>query len=451
MGKLRDAWSVIRGKASLAPAVEGSFGMFGQALSPSRDLNQLIKEGFKKNVVVFHCVDQLAKGVAHTPFVLKRKLGDGSLEDVTKHPVLELLKNPNPEQTWEELLYAFVAHYAIGGNSYMEAVGRGNFAADPVELWIKRPDRMRVVPGRAMVAAFEFRLGSGDPVRWPVDQVNGDTAILHLRTFAPLSEFYGMSPLESAALNVDQHNEGDIWNYNLVKKGATKPGVVTSDKILEQTQHQNLRARLNEQSGSRSVGEHMLLTGPNVKWQDMGISPKDLMQLENKEATARFICLAYNYPPFLLGLPSGATFNNVAEAKLHFWDSTQVPLIQKVVEKLNKWLLSKYGGSEELLFVPDFDQVPAMEPRRKETWERVMKGVSGGVVSANEAREEVGLDLREGEPLADALRFPSTSIPTNEALDEGGEGEGEGEDGDKSIYDELPETVARLKRGTPAK
>ncbi|MCR6646543.1 MAG: phage portal protein [Terricaulis sp.] len=75
------------------------------------------------------------------------------------HPLARLLARPNPEQTGVELLEAFYGHLQVAGNAYLEAASVEGAA--PSELYVLRPDRMRVIPGAdGWPVGWEHRVGA---------------------------------------------------------------------------------------------------------------------------------------------------------------------------------------------------------------------------------------------------------------------------------------------------
>ena len=82
-----------------------------------------------------------------------------------------------------------------------EAVGN----EAPEELWTLRPDRVKVVPGRAgWPEAWEYSV-DGRSVRIGRAE-DGWSPVMQLKLFHPTDDHYGFSPLEAAAFAIDVHN-----------------------------------------------------------------------------------------------------------------------------------------------------------------------------------------------------------------------------------------------------
>ncbi|MEM8552393.1 MAG: phage portal protein, partial [Pseudomonadota bacterium] len=174
----------------------------GRPVWTPRDYASLAREGFGKNPVVFRCVRMIAEAAASAPWLLY----DGSVE-VESHPVLALLKRPNPAQSGAALLEALYGHLLVAGNAYVEAV---TLRDQPRELFALRPDRMKVVPGPdGWPQAFQYTAGGRTA---EFRQEGRVPPILHLTLFHPLDDHYGFAPIEAAQTSLDIHNASGAWS-----------------------------------------------------------------------------------------------------------------------------------------------------------------------------------------------------------------------------------------------
>ncbi len=233
-------------------ALEGG----GRARWTPRDYAQLSREGYGKNAIVHRAVRLIAESIGGLTFLLY----EGAQEH-TAHPLLDLLARPNPRQDGATLLETIGAHLLLAGNAYVEAVtlaGEGGQANIQVrELYALRPDRMKVVPGPdGWPQAYEYTV-SGQTVRF--DQSAGLPPILHLTFFHPTDDYYGLAPLEAAAVAVDTHNAAAKWNKALLDNAARPSGALVYNGpegyVLADQQFERLKRELDEQyQGTRNAG-----------------------------------------------------------------------------------------------------------------------------------------------------------------------------------------------------
>ena len=183
----------------------------GQPQWSGRDYAAFAREAYSWNVVAFRSISMISEAVGRVDWDL------WSGGDIVENPRLRALwDRPNQEQSGPEFLKAVTGYLLIAGNSYIEAVtGGGN---EPVELWAKRPDLMKVIPGAdGMPVAYEYKENGR---RFVFE--NGE--IRHLKTFNPLNHFYGLSPVEPAMYGVDQHTEAQKWTQALLQNSAMPSG-----------------------------------------------------------------------------------------------------------------------------------------------------------------------------------------------------------------------------------
>ena len=359
----------------------------GRARWTPRDYAALAREGFCRNAIVYRAVRLTAESIGSLSFVLY----EGGREH-TSHPLLDLLARPNPRQDGASFLESVATHLLLAGNGYVEAVSLdGDNGAQGMpqvrELYALRPDRMKVVPGPdGWPQAYEYTV-AGATVRFAQDV--SQPPILHLTLINPLDDYYGLSPLEAAAVAVDTHNAAAKWNKALLDNAARPSGALVYSGpdgfLLSEEQFERLQAELEKQyQGTANAGRPLVLEG-GLDWKAMSLSPKDMDFMEAKHAAAREIALAFGVPPMLLAIPGDNTYSNYQEANRVFWRQTVLPLAGRIAGALTQWLAPSFGGG--LTLAVDTDRIEALSPDRAALWERVTKAP---FLTVNEKRAATG-------------------------------------------------------------
>ncbi|MCR9111799.1 MAG: phage portal protein [Rhodobacteraceae bacterium] len=359
------AQAVPEQKASATGRVAAWHSAGRVAWSP-RDTVSLTRTGFAGNPVGFRCVKMVAEAAASLSLVLQDEN-----ERFATHPVLDLIRSPNPAQGRAELFEALYGQLLLTGNAYVEAVGGGEGQV-PMELHVLRSDRMSVVPGAdGWPVAYEYAVG-GRKHRFDVSE--GPAVVCHLKSFHPQDDHYGFSPLQAAAQAVDVHNSASRWSKALLDNAARPSGAIVykgaeGQGSLSNDQYDRLVSEMeSHHQGARNAGRPMLLEG-GLDWKPMGFSPSDMEFQKTKESAAREIALAFGVPPMLLGIPGDATYSNYQEANRAFYRLTVLPLAMRVAAGVADWL-SQFSG-ERFELKPDLDQVPALATERDAQWSRV--------------------------------------------------------------------------------
>ena len=370
----------LQQKASAATPVLAFHGA-GRAAFMPRDLASLTKHGFINNPVGFRCVKMIAEAIAAAPIKVS---ADGTRYEA--HPVIELLRRPNQGNGYVDLVEALVAQLLLSGDAYLEAAGAEGGA--PKELYVLRSDRMRAVPGAdGWPVAYEYKVGA----RKHRFDMRADLApILHIKSFHPSDDHYGLSPIQAAALALDVHNSASRWSKALLDNAARPSGAIVykgtdGQSSLREDQYARLvdEIEINHQ-GARNAGRPMLLEG-GLDWKPMSLSPADMDFLEARAGAAREIALAFGVPPMLLGIPGDNTFANYREANTALWRTTILPLAQKMADALTHWLSESF---EDAKISCDLDGIPALAADREAKWKRVSEA---DFLTRDEKRALLGL------------------------------------------------------------
>ncbi len=360
--------SAARPRASLPEDRKAAFGdtllaLYGEAAPvwTERSAGALAREGFERNPIVYRAVRMVAEAAASVPLLLRED--DRELD---RHPLLDLLRRPNPRQSGPELLEAVFVHLMISGNAYVE---RLSVAGEAAELHALRPDQMTLVTGSdGWPVAYEQRVGTR--LR-RFDQTADPPPILHLGLFSPTDDHRGASPLAAAQVALDVHNAANTWNKALIDNAARPSGALvysSGDGTLTEDQFARLKRELAETfQGAFNAGRPMLLEG-GLDWKPLSLSPRDMDFVELKNGAAREIALAFGVPPMLLGIPGDNTYANYQEANRAFWRQTVLPLLTRTATALGVWL----GGSAgRIVLAVDQDAIPALASEREALWSRV--------------------------------------------------------------------------------
>ena len=148
-GRRRTAAPEVKDSAA-GPLI--AFTHAGRPVWTPRDYDSLAREGFAKNPVAYRCVRMIAEAAAAMPLTVF----EGGERAGPDHPLVRLLARANPEQSGAELFEALHGSLQTAGNAYLEASGEGL-----EELYVLRPDRVKVVPGaNGWPAAYDYTAGA---------------------------------------------------------------------------------------------------------------------------------------------------------------------------------------------------------------------------------------------------------------------------------------------------
>jgi len=351
-------------------------------LTSVSDYDALVREGYTKNIIVYRCVNLIAESVASVSFFVKER---GEIYE--KHPILDLISSPNPNNSKRTFIESIVSYLLLSGNAYIKPVYVDG-EKFPTELYVLRPDKVKVATyNNGHVRHYMYFVNNKK-------QIFDADDVIHLKLFNPFSEVYGLSPLSAAVKSVDFHNAISNHNIAILQNGGRPSGCLMLKNHgvpLSLKQRQILEEQLKESyAGVKNSGKIMLLEG-DFEWKEMGLSPKDMDFESAKKMAAREIAEAYSVPPILVGINDDATFTNYKEARFHFWEDTVLHYVDYILEEINSYICSRCQDDLELIY--DKNKIDALVPRRDSVWNSVTKA---DFLTINEKRKALGYPAIEG-------------------------------------------------------
>ena len=344
----------------------------------SSSYDDLAEIGYKKNVIVYRCVQLISRALASVDWVLQD--GDTIIQE---HEILNLMNKPNSKQYKTTFIEEAISYLLLSGNCYVFAKRIDD--KKPVNLYLLRPDRMSIIPGKeGLPIAYQYQI-AGKKQLFEVNQETGECDILHIKLFNPLDDWYGMSPIEVALGSINQHNSIAQQNTAFLQNGGRPSGALMYKSSIDPQKRNELKDNLRHlYEGGRNAGKILLLEG-NFEWKEMGLSPKDLDFISGKELAAKEIALAFGVPNILVGSMSSATFANYKEARYNLWEETLIPLLNIVAGEFSNWLQMLFKTSLKLWY--DMDSIPALISKREIEWRKIN---NADFLTNNEKREAVG-------------------------------------------------------------
>ncbi len=377
----------------------------GVAIWNKRNFETLAQDGYQRNVIAYAAINKIKRCVAGLEFCVYRDGKNGKEKVDQNHPMLKLFYNPNKLQSKEEFLGELVSDFCLSGNAFVQK----NETSIPLELFVITPEYVKVIQGNTGYPEGYSIQANGGIINYPFDIGTGKSEILHIKDYAPKDRLFGQSPLEAAAQSVDIFNEGQLWNYNLLKNGGEPSGVLKTSDTITDEQYDELKNMLSSTSGSRNAGKKLILEG-GLEYQQTGLNAKDMDFKEAQMLNARFIALAFGVPPQVINLAGAdSTFSNYEQATYSFYEDTILPITKTILNAFNRWLPLYY--KEEGLYIDiDYNSIKALDYKRAEKEQSVATLKQNGILSTNEARKALDYEVYE-QGGGDVILTPAGNLP----------------------------------------
>jgi HK97 family phage portal protein len=291
---------------------------------------------------VYIAVGFIAREGAQVEFEVFRRTGDHE-EQAKGHPFLDLLNAPNTYQSRYELMEALFGFRELVGNAYWFVDRAGQ---TPLEIIPLRPDRLRIVPGsnsKDMVAGYVYTV-SGQEV--PLDAEE----IIHFKRWHPMSDYYGLSPLQAAAVEAQSDLAMAQWNRQFFARDMAIPaGVVNIKSLIDNTTYDALKREWQAQYGGLGR-KTAFLRGAEIEFQTTGLNHQEMDFIQSRQFAKETIYQVFGVPPGLLD--KNATEANALAAERTFADKTLWPIAVAIGATLTR--LARYFEPDLIVRPKDF-------------------------------------------------------------------------------------------------
>jgi len=406
----------------------------GIAIQPPFDLGDLTYF-LEVNTEHYRCVKQKSLDVLKGGYTIAEvqrfdENGNEIEPDERHRKVLEeFFGNPNEEQTFFELMDAFLTDFGAIGNAYLEIVrGAQGIATGESELgW---PAKMYHLPGKTMrvmkdgegfvqVRGTKKRFFKNFGDKRIIDCRTGKeadeslpvayraTEVLHLKNYHPKSDWYGIPDwipaigaivgnINARDYNISFFENSAVPMFSVILEGAAFDDE-TRDVITNFFQ--------TEIRGTNNAHKTLILEVPPAR-KDEQPAKITLKELQQQTIDAHFrnyrkdnrdeIIRAHNMPPFRIGIIETASLGTgTGSAQMeNYREAVIEPLQQRLAYRFTRLLIQSDAGfgfkDFEFKFNPFTVEQRETLSKVHETYAKI------GVLTINEIRRELGLPTVDG-------------------------------------------------------
>ena len=302
------------------------------------NIDAAINEGYNASAAVYTCVEKRAKLVSSVPWCVKRKLPDGTYEDLPGHPLQKLIDMPNPDTSWLEIMYEISQQLDLAGNAYLSEIKAG-VNGYPTQLWLLPSQYIKLKPGRErLIDSYEYQESSAQKFTILADDM------VQLRLPNPNSRYFGQPTLMAAGRATDIDRESGIWQKNsLENRGVVDLHVEVPD-TMQPDQIDALKVSIKEkQTGSKNAREPWITSG---KINQLGQTAVEMDFVNSRKAVWAEICAVFGLSMSVLGFTEDVNLANGQEQQKAMWINNIIPLLELIKRQLNAQLASEFDGVE---------------------------------------------------------------------------------------------------------
>lgn len=347
------------------------------------------------------------------PTMRVSRLGrSGEYRPLPRHPLVDLMRRPNPYYTGRTMAKAMSLSIEAAGEAFLIKV-RGKGTGRPVQLWWH--PHWAIAPcwpadGSSYIDRYEVRI-DGVPHYLPPSEV------IHIRDgLDPRNERLGLSTLKAQLRAIVADNESDGYTASVLRNLGV-PGLVISMKggtRLTDAQAERAKEKFRDMHTGENRGDPILVDEASVTM--LGFTPEQLRLEKIPQQLQARILAAMGVSPMVLGLPDpNKTYSNLAEARRAAWENCLVPLQDLVADTLRYSLLPDFGDDPATTCIEfDYTHVESLQEAQELKSSRLREEWKAGIIRLNEARAALGY---ETDPDGERY-YPSTGAEEPELPEE---------------------------------
>lgn len=332
---------------------------------------------FKNLEVVNRGVNMIVSACASLDYDIKDKKIPGAVGGV-RQKTLDTLLNyaPNPFQSVQDFRTNIFTDFILEGNIFIYYDGVHLYHLPAAQMTID-PDPKTYVKGYVYNGVTKFK----------------PEEIIHVKDVSSMSIYRGESRLSAADRNIKILGQMQEYQEQFFKNGAVSTLIITSENTLSQTaKDKTINYWLQKYSFKNGARRPMILDNGLKPYGSITDSFKEMDFDTSIKTHDEKILKALGIPPILM---AGGNNANISPNLRLFYLETILPIILK--------LQSGYERFFGYDVMPITYTVSALQPEMKDQAHFLTSLVNAGIITPNEAREELRYDSIEG---ADDIRVP---------------------------------------------
>lgn len=356
-------------------------------------VNYAIEAGdLKDSSMVMACINWITRTFPQAPIKIMDVGDEDNPEQIKNHPLVQLLRRPNPYYSGLNLWKPTLMDLNLDGNAYWRKVRNGDkrtIALYYEPYWNMRPRRKS---GTEFISHYEIWRNR----EW---QEIKSEEIVHFRNgLNPANEMYGLSPLASALREVFTDNEAARFTSSLFMNRGVMGALVSPEIGFQIDDPQRIKQHLTETTTGDRRGEYTVVSVPTrVQWPQ--IDPSKMVATDARRTPEERVAALLGVPAVVAQLGAGldkSTYNNFDQAVETAWNSNLLPTYMVIADDLDIQLLPEFGDPAKQDIVFDTSGIKVLQSDNNNHQIQVRLATQAGIFTVNEARLEFGLPPLDG-------------------------------------------------------
>jgi HK97 family phage portal protein len=323
--------------------------------------------------------------------------GEDNEKPVPNHPLVELLRRPNPYYSGATLWKHFAFSWILDGNVYWWLIfnARGQVVEIwPLPYWLVWP---RWTAADHFIDFYEYQADGLSFYIPPISDTASDYKfgrILHFRDgIDPENQRVGLSRLKS--IYRELYGDSEIANFSAaLMRNSGVPPILVSFKEMQAGVNRDQLLLLQEDMQRRISGDErgkaMAISWP-LEVKQLAFDPESLDLRKLRFIDEERFCAVIGIPSQVLGFGAASessTYNNVETAQRDAVQRFLVPLWRYIDEELNAQMLlqRQFRSNQKQRVRHDLNSVQALQESEDKKADRIRKDVMAGILKVKDAQ-----------------------------------------------------------------
>lgn len=385
----KSVWQAMKKDSSTTHEILTSLQLLpDQSIPHPRSYDDYVK--LYENVLwVYACIWSIASHASMVPYkivtITNGLKGPDKKVVPYDHPAYKLFRNPNPEDTFEDMIESTMTFMELNGDAYWELVYGKDSDPDsktpPIELYSLRPDRVRIIPRKDGKGIHHYTY---KVKRWKKGVDFNPSEMIHYKYFAPNNDFYGQGTMTAAAKTILLEQYANQFQESTLVHNAVPQGVIETDYDVDDDEMKRIKSKWRQTyEGVKKAGEIAVLP-LGLSFKPLSYHPRDLEWKNLLTNNRERLFAVFGVNNAILGILQNMTHDNYRMQIRSFFMNTMKPKMQKISSRITKKILQPYYG-EDYVFEFDFSQF--LQEDEAQLSSRLQKEIQYGIINPNEARE----------------------------------------------------------------
>jgi hypothetical protein len=283
---------------------------------------------------------------------------DGNFVDA--HWIIDLIKKPNPTQSWSDVIYSLAVNDGLFNNSFAYCPKR---SFDVRNLLVPLPSNKIKIRGtgklldqietEGLIKDFEFWYDTKSYQTIQVDEMVYLNTPDGINLINPVNRIDTLKyPLSNI---MSQYNKRNVLLENIGAIGilSSKKSDLGGSLPMDAEEKEEI-----QRDWLKRQKDKLVITEADVDWTPMSYPTKDLMLFEELTEDKMAIIDAYGLSYYLFSQAKGSTFTNVKEGMKMSYQDTIIPETEQMYSTLSHQL----GLTDEGLYSkPDFSHIAVLQ------------------------------------------------------------------------------------------